>query len=271
MNFPSIPDSFYKVVLFLGLACVIFASYQVNGLNKDVEVYNSKIAVHEDSLLIKTLRVGYYRDKLLSDSRRFSELKGIKNPVWIEDSVLVYHFVLPTDSNARLINDSFHKLYDPLELADYEFRTQHAVLKQNLTDFKETLSYILQDIWLYSILLLFGLVLCVIGLVNFYKIQKVSDELLRRQLADRPQFYIRCQSCAKRFSSIIIRGTEANGEKSSAFCKECYQEGRFVDLDLKNNDVISSILHVKKISKKYKKRKVEKMVKALDRWRESPY
>ncbi len=41
-----------------------------------------------------------------------------------------------------------------------------------------------------------------------------------------------CQSCTMPIDNMGNRGTEKNGEKSSEYCKYCYEDGRFTEPDM---------------------------------------
>lgn len=43
----------------------------------------------------------------------------------------------------------------------------------------------------------------------------------------KPELF--CQSCTMPIDNTADRGTEANGEKSTEYCKYCYQNGSFVN------------------------------------------
>ncbi|MGM0752620.1 MAG: zinc ribbon domain-containing protein [Bacillota bacterium] len=44
--------------------------------------------------------------------------------------------------------------------------------------------------------------------------------------------YKKCQSCAMPLKKMEDRGTEKNSERSSLYCKHCYQEGEFTQKDI---------------------------------------
>ncbi|TMU83564.1 hypothetical protein FGG79_19240 [Bacillus sp. BHET2] len=44
--------------------------------------------------------------------------------------------------------------------------------------------------------------------------------------------YKKCQSCGMPLKKTEVRGTEANLETSTMYCKHCYREGEFTQKDL---------------------------------------
>ncbi|WP_342599577.1 zinc ribbon domain-containing protein [Psychrobacillus sp. FSL H8-0483] len=44
--------------------------------------------------------------------------------------------------------------------------------------------------------------------------------------------YKKCQSCSMPIKKSEDRGTERNSEKSSSYCKHCYQEGEFTQKNI---------------------------------------
>ncbi|MFJ5717600.1 zinc ribbon domain-containing protein [Neobacillus sp. NPDC093127] len=49
--------------------------------------------------------------------------------------------------------------------------------------------------------------------------------------------YRKCQSCAMPLKKIEDRGTDRNLDKSSMYCKYCYQEGEFTQRDISVDDM----------------------------------
>lgn len=81
------------------------------------------------------------------------------------------------------------------------------------------------------------------------------------------KIYERCQSCAKKFSSITTYGTNKDSSYNSAFCKSCFQKGEFTEPDLTKEQLITKIR-----KEGYKVRFFgKKMINRLDRWRVDLY
>ena len=72
----------------------------------------------------------------------------------------------------------------------------------------------------------------IFGLIGMMRFQDIQDELLKRQLSDKPKAHKFCQSCGKKFSSIRLNSKNSDGTTNLAFCTDCYKDGQFVENEL---------------------------------------
>ena len=126
----------------------------------------------------------------------------------------------------------------------------------------------------------------ILGILSFfilflplYKTQNSNREFLQDQLF-KNRTYKNCQSCAKVFSPIFLHGRNKDGTINDGFCMECYDNGEFINPELSAQEVIDGIKEKEiysksKFSKLYDsifdKRRIEKKVTRMIRWKENPY
>ena len=81
-----------------------------------------------------------------------------------------------------------------------------------------------------------------------------------------------CQSCDKRFTSIIIAGSNIDWTNNYSFCKECYVDGEFTkDDDTAYKVAIEAVKNPEIESPYFNRKIVLKRVKNLDRLKKDNY
>ncbi len=117
-----------------------------------------------------------------------------------------------------------------------------------------------------------GSVLTIIG-IKYWTIRERNEELLKYRInIDKPTYSDRCQSCGKRFNSVVQYADDGN-IKNYSFCNSCYKDGSFIEpnltkaeMKLRTKDyLISYNVEQKEI------KKIVKKIDSLDRWSYNSY
>jgi len=114
-----------------------------------------------------------------------------------------------------------------------------------------------------------GIVTLMLSLLAWYNWEKKNISLTRQDEI----LYPCCQSCGKKFSSIREYGFNKDESKNLAFCKECFDNGEFVDHNLTVEKLVSEAFEAGYIETKIPKFKktLEVRLKNLDRWKKIEY
>lgn len=79
-----------------------------------------------------------------------------------------------------------------------------------------------------------------------------------------------CQSCGMPFRGDEDLGTNADGSKSSEYCRFCYQKGEFIDEVKTLEEKINKMVEVAKkmgVSEEEARKIAEKLIPKLKRWK----
>lgn len=272
MTLPTIPDNTYKLLLYIGIIIIGFSFYKTfekgENLFKEIDTSNSNI----DSLRIIEIRQEKKKEKLLNISSELSKIYKIENPIKVTDSATYFNLTLKGDENEVYVTDSLRKIWDDYMDSKFELDLLDKKIEIRNDNVDTEKEQFLMICTLYTVLVIFGFILCGIGYLGMLKHQLMQEKLIELDISSKEIKYKFCQSCGKNFSSIRKHGKEENGEQNKAFCIECYDLGNFTnpnltkeEFDLQSKNIISNC-------KNTLKRKILKVrFNSLERWRDSEY
>lgn len=91
-------------------------------------------------------------------------------------------------------------------------------------------------------------------------------------LRDKGAVSLWCQSFGRRFTSIIIAGSNIDEATNYSFCKECYVDREIMkDDDTAHKEAIEAVNNAEKENPYFNRKIVLKRVKNLDRWNKDNY
>lgn len=268
MSFISPPtDSFYKFLAVGGLVAFLTCGFFIfKGEDSHHELLvkqegEEKILQTELNLLTDEFKFNK-KYKRLTDSIN----SGIGN-------------LLNKETNSKSFNDSIYKeiFYNLPDSIQKKFKLI-MLKKEELAVNKEFIMNQKSDHDSYFILYLIGLYLCeiaaVLGFIFWYqKIQKPLDvEIEAKEIQKNLQgdyWAERCQSCLRTFFFMNERGTEKDLTLNKFFCKNCYENGSFVEQGLTFEEA-SLKLKRRLEGLKYNQRKINRSLKKLKlalRWK----
>lgn len=110
-----------------------------------------------------------------------------------------------------------------------------------------------------------GIIVITVGLLGMRKLQDIHEKILQNQLKDDRNTH--CQSCGRKFTSIVIRGTNNDSSESKSFCSSCYKNGSFVEPDLTIEEFQERcFVEIGKRKSKMEKKRLSNHFKKLERW-----
>jgi hypothetical protein len=272
MTLPSVPDNLYKLFTLAGIFCLAYGYIQDN---ENCDKYFSKVATFDsaiDSLNIQVIRLDHQKNRLYKLAKELSQKNGVSNPITTNDSLIVFSRIVKGNNSEVFVSDTLARLWDEYIEADFNL----TLYNKQLGNRKEGLKYAKEEYdagkeettWIF----LCAAVSLIIGVPGLVYLQVLQDELLKRQLLDKPKPYKYCQSCGKKFSSIRKPAKDSDGTLHTAFCKDCFIDGRFVEPNLSIDEFN------KRINQELRKRKtwvgrkmLSKRLRNLERWDNDEY
>lgn len=232
MTLPSIPDNIYKFFLLAGIICSGYAYIEDLTNTKTyfakVESFNSSI----DSLDIELLKLDHEKDKLKRTADFLAKRYKIKNPVSDNDSVVVFMQTISGEKVEMAVSDSLSRLWNNyrenqfrIDLFNKQLKIKKGTLKDAKAEYEANQD---TNFWIN----LNGATWLILGLIGMLWMQIIQDNLLKRQLQDKPKLYKYCQSCGKKFSSIRLVSKNADRTTNPAFCIDCFDNGIFKEPEL---------------------------------------
>lgn len=273
MNINNLPDTFYKVLVYLGVAMLIygfvFVQNETTNFEKERLTYNSTLKKIENDryFLNEELSVIYV------EADTYSRKLDVKNPLKISKQGYTFNQTLRGKKNNVLLSDTISSLLKRYNKKQMEIKSKDADLDVQKYLIDEKRIAFKGNVRLAFGIFLIGLTFAGIGLIIWVVQEAFHENFIKRQNLELPTFSSCCQSCGIKFSSAVEYGTRSNSDKNYNFCMTCYCNGEFVERDL-SLSVISERIKTELESQNYKKRyisKVLKKLKFLDRWKRDIY
>lgn len=272
MTLPSIPDNVYKLTLLIG---IFLMGYSTLEDRQNSDMYFSKVNGFNasiDSLDIEIMKIEHQKKKLVEASKFLSKRNGIENPILNRDSLLVFTQTITGAKNEVLVSDSLSILWDDykesqfkIDMFNKQLKTRKEALKNAKEEFRSNGDFNSWLGWAGAFFFLFGS-------IGMFLIQDIQDELLKRQLREKPKYYKYCQSCGKKFSSMRHTSKNIDGTINTAFCTACFDNGIFIEPDLTQEEFKRrSILEVRKRKTWIGKKLLLSRLKKLERWDADDY
>lgn len=260
----NLPDTIYKFLVLAGTIIVGYYFFSLDNLQKEYMGVYQKLDKAQDSIDIMRFKNRLELEKLKGMAADSSERYNVPNPLIDNDSVLVFTTTYSGNPKKVLVSSSLHPLWlnyleskDRLKIAEIQLE----ILRENHDEAVEHREY--YDYWYYGPLLIIGLVFIVIGGIWWY-------EESNKGIMVEGIVYKYCQSCAKQFSAIIPYGRNKNKSNNLAFCKNCYDKGKFKEPKMTKDLLIQRIEENKDLSKR-KKKNIKYRIDNLLRWKKHHY
>lgn len=273
MNINSLPDTFYKVLVYLGIAMIvygfIFVQNETINFEKERLTYNSTLKKIENDrfFLNEELKLIY------GEADTYSRKLNIKNPLTISKQGYIFDQTLSGEKNNVLLSDTISSLLKRYNKKQIEIKSKDADLDVQKYLIDEKRITFKENIKLAVVIFLIGFTLAGIGFVIWIVQEGFHENFIKRQNLGLPTFSVCCQSCGIKFSSVVEYGTNLNSDKNYNFCITCYYNGEFVEKDL-SLVIISERIKIELENQNYKKRYISKVLrklKFLDRWKRDIY
>lgn len=269
MNIPIIPDRLFKLLLYIGIGLVIYGFISFQNQYQEYEKKRVEFNVEIKKLENQSKYLDSELKDIYDNADILSQNSFIKNPLSITDSSYSFTRVIIGNKIEKSVSDSIAKLLVQYDLKNKEIKIKNDELlikEYEIDELKQWLKVIEKDS-LYMITT--GFLLLFAGYIMWDKNEEIDIKLRKRQSLNMPTYSDNCQSCGKRFNSMVKYGNEKDGCKNYHFCDACYQDGNFTNPDLTLKEIKEQRkkeLELKKYSK-FRIRVILSDIKLLERWK----
>lgn len=267
MSVPNLPDGLYKLFFYLGVLIIIYAVYEgketQEASRNALQLYKAQVTELEPG-------TGQVIQKELKEA-----MENLKTDMGL---ALVHgksSSLADLDNATEKLEESrqtFALKQHEFDIDNIAFQREYRKSKVLLETVQETFKQQKQAISEFPIFLFIGGAAILFGLGGLQQTQTVQDELLKRQLNEKDEYYAWCQSCGKNFTAITEYGVKKDGTLNKAFCSKCYLAGAFTEPDLTLASLQKRIFDT--YSKKlnfFTKRKLSLRLSNLARWKSYPF
>ena len=124
----------------------------------------------------------------------------------------------------------------------------------------------------YKNLLNLGLVLLALSLVMLARIEGFEKKQKQIEQYKKGNIWLWCQSCGKNFSPKRKHGHNTDGSINYAYCKQCYNDGRFTEAYTNREQIKQAFQQtIAATSSKLEKEQLENRYYRLERWKTNEY
>jgi len=262
---PAIPDTLSKLILAIGIFLIGYSFFATQSEYKEYSTNFEKNKSQIDSLSDKQ-EINEYKLKILNEKAKdLSSQYGVKNPLKIKDSLVIFEEILTGSKNDIRVNGELKRLWEDYKNADFYFKHDLKKFNRLNSSLKELNNDHNNDTELYNLFLILG-ILC--GFLGFLTL---SIEEIKKERIFEYENVLFCQSCAKKFYSPVQRAKYNDGEINKLYCCECFSNDKFTDETLTADIIYKRCLSHFKKTTKLSRFLLKVKVNKLHRWFNSPY
>jgi hypothetical protein len=267
---PQIPDNIIKLVIAIGLFLIGYGSIK-SELNTDLSLkesdqYSNIISTYNDH----GAQYDMMRQQLAEKSNELSMRYKVKSPYYLKDSTYRFDHVVSGNKGSVFVNDLINK--DFFKIEQFKFNLDRELERVNRAKKISKIKSVIYDITKdeYSNLFDVGVLLTIIGLIGLASAQIAEINQKDSEIQSNKR-KLHCQSCAKRFNSMVQNAKFNDGQINPYYCAECFTNNQFTNSALTKDLVLSNYLTTKKIKDMISKQIAKSKIQNLLRWREGPY
>lgn len=266
----NIPDKLYKLLTLIGLILIGYSFYNTEFIEQK---YFSEIDKHreiKDSLLLSEMIIKNEKETLIKISNSLSKKYDVKNPITYSDSTVSFNRILSGPKNDLAVSDSLNNLWNDYLTNSFKLDliSKKLEFSKKYLDEEENLKKAYFDN--YNEIRNFGFFIFLLGIL-LWSADIPALQKDRKLIKQGDKIYSFCQSCGKKFSSVLKYGTNKDKSKNYAFCNCCYKKGKFTNPNLTKEEFIeTSMESIKKRNWLYK-RILKNRLNDLERWSENIY
>lgn len=267
MTIPTIPDNSNKIFLIISIIIMYLVYVKVD--NNITYISNKTREINDEirNLNVEIRKANNEIDLFYEEAEIYSRANGIENPD--NYTILSYN----SDNLSEKEKKDEQHLYDlsqknrrkSIELKSLQEKIEYKkdeLHKIKINDRKTY--YILIIVTLCAILLFYH------GLKSLIKENKLEYSLKNSQKFNSNYYCSNCQSCGKKFNSLVKHAKNSSNEINNSFCTTCMKHDSFTKKYSSVEDVIKEVNSNKKIDK-FRKTRIINDIKKLDRWNNDPY
>lgn len=265
----NIPDKVYKLGILLGLILIGYSEYK-SDLNEKLDTLKQeKYFVYQDSLMVSTLKSNNYLNNLQNETELL--LKQYKTNSNLNKKDSLFTIIVSTNNNRKelIVNKKLKALWEIHSKNEFNIK----LLREKLRILKfemDSEDKIRESHYkINKTLMNFGGIIFMMGLFMWIADEFFNDSRLIEKQNEK--VYKNCQSCGKKFSSIRNYGLNHDKSFNYSFCKECFTDGEFTNLNLTKEDFFNQAKERLKTKSWLKRKLILNSLYFLERWKEEEY
>jgi hypothetical protein len=277
MNMPSVPENLFKFLLLLGIVTISFPLYFFLESQREMSLLLAKqdeaidkISLQDEALEFKMSRTTENIQFLINEY----ELPPMR--LTVDSGVLFSNRKILMPIQAEIM-DSIKKMWNEYRDSVNTFSLAAEANHLLLTRIEKKFKYFRKDTLFTGMAILAGMVIIFSAVLGQVRKEVNTDLKLRNEVLIQ-EFEIgakglrinNCQSCGLRFTPLTKKGKDTDGTVNNYFCNDCYDDGKFLDIELTEEIVFERIVSGRKLNEKEAKKKMA-LIKRLKRWAPKEY
>lgn len=260
---PNIPDKIYKLAILIGLFLTGYSYIKTNESYQDYESEYQKYDRLSDSLEILKEEIYFEQENFKRacgeieikhdlDSIYYSRGDQIIFSKSISSDRVIQSDMLMLEGKWSKIRNLQHK-EELLKIRIDNSASDHSEAKEDLFHSQEEFE------WMQTT----GFILIAIGVVMWFIDE---NDKPKEQIKQFEKIYNTCQSCGNVFNSLRQYGKNQDGTFNLGLCKECYDNGKFNEVDLTKEIALKRYCSKHKVTKGIRKYFTKRFFNKLERW-----
>lgn len=271
MNLSAIPDSIDKIILLIGVVIIYFGFNSRETIQNEHQSATETVYQLQDSVKTIQTELKFVQDHLIRKSNEISAQLGLDNPITFKNGQFYFQKSFNSSKNENELTQLLIPYWD--DFGQEEKRL--TLFSSNLLNKAKINRNVIDD---YPIeissnnnYIAVGVIIFIIGFVLMFIQSNKNNKLFYYTIREKGEISNYCQSCSKKFNSIVTPGSNSNGSINYSFCKECYFDGNFVKSnDQAFEDIIFEINSDGNLNENEKKAAIKKMSNR-ERWKPNKY
>ncbi|MFC0774067.1 zinc ribbon domain-containing protein [Terrimonas alba] len=266
MILPSIPDSVAKFFTYSGIILIGFGYYESMNARKAYTSHEDRLNAAIDSLKIQQIIREQRKDELKKLSSDLAKINDVKDPITDHDSIVYFQKTLSGASKEKLVTDSIAPKWQDFKKVGFEIKllsTRLDILKEvlEIEDDRDT-----QSQWFFGCIAFLGLMMTAIGIAGMQTRQSLEEKHMLIDIRDKGGQFNHCQSCGRKFNSMVKPDKNVPETVNLAFCSDCFKSGSFVELDITQEEYLARWINDNPSTSNSKIKELRKHLSKLERW-----
>jgi hypothetical protein len=273
MTIPQLPDNWNKVIVILGMLMITASGWIYYEAGKSTWSYEAQSDAKIDSLTAEIQRIQKLRsirEDLMATLFIRKVPDGIDSLDEEETQTLLFKYRNLSNTELEDSIDCLFALHDS-RLAEFNAVTLASKRYAKRVDRKNNDLFVL-SIFL-GVAILVGGIFILIGLFEGINEQSIKERIEKRRMIESNSHisFDHCQSCGKKFNSMLDYGTTSNNVINGAFCINCFKHGSFTEPNLTLEDLkLRTKSEINHLTPKRQNQILMKLSK-LERWTKNKY
>lgn len=272
MNFPNLPDSINKIILALSVVVIYFSINGIIGNYISLDTHYKDYLNAIDSNERAEVELEFVKGRMLEQSLNVSNKYNVDNYIVDHDSLIRFTQKYNSGKNVDIARDILVPIWNSYMAKSNEVKLHGITVERRLKEYERKGEEVENN--------LVGLTIAIIAAVLAFIVSASQLDEERRQKAKGDSYLVRekgkisewCQSCGRRFNSIIVAGTNSDQSVNYSFCNDCFTDGNFTeDNEIAYNKAISLVKAADIPMSKINRKVLLKRINNLDRWKKDNY